>query len=68
MELYCFRKWLEGDICDPMDLSPPGSFGLLCPPAGEFSDPGIEPVYLKAPAMAGGFFATSAAWEACSIV
>ena len=42
--------------------------GLLCPPAGEFSDPGIKPVYLTAPALAGGFFATSAAWEACSIV
>ena len=29
-------------------------------------DPGIEPVSLKSPALAGGFFHTSATWEAQS--
>ena len=38
--------------------------GLPCPPPGHLSDPGIEPVSLLSPALAGGFFTTSAAWEA----
>ena len=37
--------------------------GLPCPPPGDFSDPGIEPVSLMSSALAGGFFTTSAAWE-----
>ena len=32
--------------------------GLLFPPPGDLPDPGIEP------ALADGFFATSATWEA----
>ena len=31
-----------------------------------WSDPGIEPVSLMSPALAGGFFTTSATWEAPS--
>ena len=38
--------------------------GLLCPPSGDLPDPGIEPVSLRSPALAGGFFTTSATWEA----
>ena len=34
--------------------------GLPFPPPGDLSDPGIEPVSLASPALAGGFFATSA--------
>ena len=34
------------------------------PPPGNLPDPGIEPTYLESPANAGGFFTTSAAWEA----
>ena len=34
--------------------------GLSCPPLGDLADPGIEPVSLKSPALAGGFFTTSA--------
>ena len=30
--------------------------GLLCPPPGDLPDPGIKPVYLTTPALAGGFF------------
>ena len=34
--------------------------GLPCPPAGDLPDPGIEPLSLSAPALAGEFFTTSA--------
>ena len=30
--------------------------GLPCPPPGDLSHPGIEPVSLTSPALAGGFF------------
>ena len=63
-------------LCNPMDYSPPGPLsmgfsrqeywsGLPCPPPGDLSDPGIEPVTLTSPA--GGFFTTSIIWEAHSI-
>ena len=42
--------------------------GLPCPPPWSLSDPGIEPVSLKSPAMAGGFFTTSTTWETVSSV
>ena len=35
--------------------------GVSCPPLGNLPDPGIE---LMSPALAGGFFTTSATWEA----
>ena len=38
--------------------------GLQCPPPGDLPDPGIEPVSLMSPALAGKFFTTSATWEA----
>ena len=38
--------------------------GLPCLPPGDLPDPGIEPVSLTSPALAGRFFTTSAAWEA----
>ena len=38
--------------------------GLPCPPPGELPDPGIKPVSLMSPSLAGGFFTTSATWEA----
>ena len=40
--------------------------GLPCPPPGDLSYPGIEPTshYVLRPALAGGFFTTSATWEA----
>ena len=37
--------------------------GLLCPPPGDLPDQGIEPMFLKSPALAGEFFTTSATWE-----
>ena len=34
--------------------------GLPCSPPGDLANPGIEPVF---PALAGGFFTTSATWD-----
>ena len=41
--------------------------GLLCPPPGDLLVPGIEPVSIPSPALAGGLFITSAPWDAHSI-
>ena len=38
--------------------------GLPCPPPGDLPNPGIKPVSLTSPALAGRFFTTSATWEA----
>ena len=38
--------------------------GLPCPPPGDLPHPGIKPMILTSPALAGGFFPTSATWEA----
>ena len=37
--------------------------GLPCPSPEDLPDPGIEPTSFLAPAVAGGFFTTSATWE-----
>ena len=39
--------------------------GLPFPSPGDLPDPGIELVSLVSPALASGFFMTSATWEAC---
>jgi len=39
---------------------------LPFPTPGDLRDPGIEPTSLASPALAGGFFTTSATWEAKS--
>ena len=61
---------------NPMDYSPPGSsvHGILQTKILEWvafsspdlPNPGIEPTSLKSSALAGGFFTTSATWEALS--
>ena len=38
--------------------------GLLCPSPGDLPHPGIKPIRLTSPKMAGEFFTTSFAWEA----
>ena len=38
--------------------------GPPCPPPGDLPNPGIKPTSLASPALAGGFFTTSATWEA----
>ena len=40
--------------------------GLPFPPPGDPPNPGIKPKFLTSPALAGGFFTTSATWEAQS--
>ena len=40
--------------------------GLPCPLQGDLPDPGIEPMSLISPTLAGRFFTTSATWEAHS--
>ena len=37
---------------------------LPCPPPEDLPDPGIKPVFLMSPELAGRFFTTSATWEA----
>ena len=37
--------------------------GWPCPASGDLPDPGIEPAFLKSPALAGGLFTTSVTWE-----
>ena len=62
-------------LCSPMECSSPGSSvhgifqarntgGGCIPTPGDLPDPGIEPVSLALPALASGFFTTSATWEA----
>ena len=62
-------------LCGPMDSNPPVSLsmefsrqeywsGLPCPPPGDLPDLVMEPTSLMSPALAGGFFTTSATWEA----
>ena len=38
--------------------------GLSFPPPGDLPDPRIKPASLTSPELAGGFFTTSATWEA----
>ena len=42
--------------------------GLPFPSPGDIPHPGIEPVSLVSPALAGGFFTTSTTWEGHSDV
>ena len=61
-------------LCDPMDYSQaPLSMGfsrqeywsgLPCPPLGDLPNPGIKPTSLTCPVLAGGFFTTTATYEA----
>ena len=61
-------------LCDPTHCSLPGSsvHGILqarilvsaaFPPPGDLSDPGVQPMSLMSPALAGRFFTTSATQE-----
>ena len=62
-------------LCNPIDCSPPRCLsmgfsrqeywsGQPCPPPGDLSHPGIKPMSLMYPALAGCFFITIANWEA----
>ena len=41
---------------------------LPCLPPGDLPDPGIKPMSLTSPALAGRFFSTSPTWEALNSV
>ena len=56
-------KSLQAYGLESARLFSPGGFsrqkywsGLMCPPVGDLPDPGIEPVTLMSPALAGGLF------------
>ena len=62
-------------LCDPMLSQVPLSMseefsrqeywsGLPCLPSRDLPNAGIEPASLTSPALAGGFFTSSATWEA----
>ena len=62
-------------LCDSMDCSLLGSSvhgnfqarileWVAMPPPGDLPDPAIKPLSLMSLALAGGFFTTSATWEA----
>ena len=73
-ERWCQRmlkvKWSEVaqsclTLCDPMGFSRQEYWsGLPFPSPGDLHHPGIQPTSLKSPAQAGGFFTSSATWEA----
>ena len=71
----CVCAELCPTFCGPMDCSPPGPSAhgifqqeywsrLPFPPPKDLPDPEMEPVSLASPALASGFFTTSATWEA----
>ena len=74
--LMCCVQSLQScpTLCDPRDCSPQAPLsvgfsrheywsGLPFPSPGHLPHPGIEPGSLTCPALAGGFFTTSATWE-----
>ena len=67
--LCVHAKFLQSylTLCNPLDCSPPGSsvHGILQERILKWvAMPRIEPASLMSPALAGGFFTTSATWEA----
>ena len=74
MAVMVVHAQLRLTLCNPVHCSPPGSsvHGILqarilewvAKPSSRGSSPGMEPAFLKSPPLAGGFFTTSATWEA----
>ena len=70
--LSCFS---HDQLCTPMDCSSPVSSvhrivqarileWVAMPSSGDLPDSGLEPLCLMSPELAGGFFTTSATWQA----
>ena len=66
------QVWL---FCDPMGCSPPGPSvheilqaikleWIAMPSSRDVPNPGVKPMSLTSPALAGRFFTTSTTWEA----
>ena len=75
--LSCFRNVQLIVIPRTIDHQAPLSLGfsrqeywsvLPCPSPGDLPNPGIKPVTLMSPALAGRFFTTSTTWEALCIL
>ena len=69
LEVLCPALWDSVDCSHKAPLSmgfPKQEYwsGLPSLPPGDLPDPGIKPTSLKSPVLAGGFFTTSATWEA----
>ena len=75
--VHMFTKLLQLclTLCQPMDCSPPDALvhrilyeiywsGLPCPPPVNLLDSVTKPMSLMSPALADGFFTTSATWKA----
>ena len=67
-----FGKTAESDMknltaTSKLIIADDGGSGLPFPFPGDLPSPGFEPWSLMSPALAGGFFATSATWEACQV-
>ena len=71
--MYAKLLHLGPALCDPVDFSPPASSvhgilqvrileGVAISSSRGAPDPGIEPMSLVSPALAGGFFITNATW------
>ena len=74
VSVYVCAKSLQSCSTLPARLLCPWGFstqeywsGLPCPPSRDPLDPGIKSEFLISPALAGGFFTTSAPWEAWNI-
>ena len=73
--LYMLSHFSHVRLCDAMDYSTPGSSvhrifqarileWVVFPSPRNPPNPGTEPKALTSPVLAGGFFTTSATWEA----
>ena len=75
---WCSVTQLCPILCDPLNHSPPGPLsmefskqeywsGVPFPTPGDLPNSGMEPTSLVCPALASGFFTTSASWEPLDI-
>ena len=64
--LFFVTLWtVAHQALQPMEFSRQEYWSELpCPPPGDLPDPGMEPMSLMSPALAGRFFTTGATWEA----
>ena len=64
VRLFAFPRTIDCKAPPPKEFSRQEYWsGLPCPPPGNLSDPGIEPISFMSPALAGRFFTTSTTWE-----
>ena len=66
MSNYCGIPWTEA-LQDPLSVEFSRQeywSGVPFPTPGYIPDPGIKAMSLASPALAGGFFTTSATWKA----